>query len=120
MKKGFTLVELLAVLIILGVILGITYYSVNSILNSSSESLSETQKKELEKSAELYYLEEGMQSNVTCVTISYLLSNGYVEHSKIVDPETKQDMIGYVTIENSTYTYHKVNSVSEIPASCES
>ena len=102
MKKGFTLIELLAVYIILGVILSITYYSVDSILDTSSESLSDTQKRELEKSAELFYLQEGMDLNATCVTVSYLLSNKYIEHSEVVDPQTNQDIIGY-TVKNNHF-----------------
>ena len=61
-----------------------------------------------------------MDLNATCVTVSYLLSNKYIEHSEVVDPQTNQDIIGYISIQDSTYTFHKVNSISEIPSTCVS
>ena len=122
MKRGFTLVELLAVLLILGVILTITYYSVNAIIESSRTSLSDTQKSAIEESAKVYYLEEGMNNNATCVTIEYLLSEGYIEKSKVVDPEDNQEMKGYVTITQTnnkyTYTFTKINASDSYPNGC--
>lgn len=120
MKRGFTLIELLAVLVILGIIITITFYSVDSVLDKSSESLSNTQKRQLEKAAELFYLEEGMDLNSTCVTVSYLLGNGYIEQSDVVDPQNKENIIGYISIQNDNYTFHRVNLVSEIPIGCTS
>ena len=97
-KNGFTLVELLAVIAILGVIALITIVSVNSTLKESKESLSETQIKNIEKAAETYYLREGADSNDSCVSVSYLLNNGYLEGKAIEDPKTKNELNGYVKI----------------------
>lgn len=96
-KKGFTLVELLAVIVILSIIALITIVSVNSVIKDSKDNLSETQKKNIEKAAEAYYLKEGMDSNVSCVSVSDLISKGYLDEN-IKDPKDSEDMTGSVKI----------------------
>ncbi len=106
-NKGFTLVELLAVIIILGLLLLITMISVNSILNSSKESLSETQKKRLEDAAEVYYLEEGMNRDSKCVSIEYLVLMGYLNSDEVLDPKTREPLEGSIAItyDSNRYSY---------------
>ena len=55
MKRGFTLVELLAVLILLGVVSLIAIPSIGKILNRSREKARESTKNELIKAAKNYY-----------------------------------------------------------------
>ena len=128
MKKGFTLVELLAVLIILGLILTITYYSVSSILDSSRNSLSDTQESALIEAAKVYYLEAGMNleadgsyNNKVCVTVAYLINNGYVDKSRVADPSSpSSNLEGYVLITRSNtnnYTY-QYKSDSTVESGC--
>ena len=106
-NKGFTLVELLAVIIILGLLLLITMISVNSILNSSKESLSETQKKRLEDAAEIYYLSEGMNRDSKCVSIEYLVLKGYLNSDEVLDPKTREPLEGSIAItyDSNRYSY---------------
>ncbi len=106
-NKGFTLVELLAVIIILGLLLLITMISVNSILNSSKESLSETQKKRLEDAAEVYYLSEGMSRDSKCVSVEYLVWGGYVNSNEVLDPKTREPLEGSIAItyDANRYSY---------------
>lgn len=107
MNKGFTLVELLAVITILGVVLSITVLSVTSVINNSKNSLSKTQKYNVEEAAKVYYLKEGIESDNTCVSISDLISKGYVEAKEVIDPKTKQPLNGSVkiTYEANQYSY---------------
>ena len=106
-KKGFTLVELLAVIVILGIIATITIFSVSDILTDSKNSLSQTQIKKVEESAKVYYLKEGMSNNDNCVSISELISKGYIESKEVKDPKTKEEINGYVkiTYESNHYIY---------------
>lgn len=108
MKKGFTLIELLAVIIILGIIGTITVISVNSVINSSKKSLSETQIKNIEEAAKVYYLKEGMTVNDTdaCVNIEELINKGYIEGNSIIDPNTNKEISGSVRI---TYASNQYN-----------
>lgn len=106
-KKGFTLVELLAVIAILAILATITLFATGNILSTSRENLSDTQKESLERAAKIYYLEEGMDSNEECVNISTLIEKGYIEESEVKDPKDKTEMTGSVliTYESDKYTY---------------
>ena len=107
MNKGFTLVELLAVVIVLVMIIGIGIFSVNKILSSSKENLSDTQKRNLEKAAETYNVSEGINEDTECINVSELLSKEYIEGDSIIDPESNEELTGSVKIEykNNKYVY---------------
>ena len=107
MKNGFTLIELLAVIVILAVILLITVISVDSTLLTSKKNVSSLQQKNIEEAAKTYYLKEGMQFEDDCISVSRLLNKGYLEGEKVKNPETKEDMNGYVkiTYANNQYSY---------------
>ena len=115
-KNGFTLVELLAVVVILAVIVLITTISVRSILLSSKDSLFETQKAKVEEAAQVYYLKEGIGIDATCVDISYLLEKGYLEGTSIIDPKTNEEMVGSVkiTYSGNQYMYEYQENICSI------
>jgi len=104
-KNGFTLIELLAVLIILAVIMLITVVSVNSVLNSTKSSLSETQIKKIEDAAKTYYLKEGMSIEDTCVSVSELITLGYIEGNEVKNPEDNSEITGSVKISHVSNQY---------------
>ena len=114
-NKGFTLVELLAVLVILAIIVTITAVAVSSILSSSENSVSDLQKKNVEEAAKVYYLKEGMNTNATCVSIEYLIDEGYIEGTEVTDPKTKEPIEGSVkiTYASNQYSYKYQNSSCE-------
>lgn len=97
-KNGFTLIELLAVIIIIAVIASITVVSVNKTLKNSKNSLSDVQVDNIIKASKSYYLEEGMDQNVSCVNVSDLIGNNYIETKKVIDPKTRKPMEGSVSI----------------------
>ena len=122
-KNGFTLVELLGVLIVLAIILTIALYSIGSILNSSEESLTEVQVSKAVEAAKVFYLKEGLDlenaqgyNNKVCVTVEYLSTNGYLD-KEVISPETNQDLGGYILITNTNnkYTYEYETGT---PSSC--
>ena len=98
---------MLALKIVLGIILSITIISVNNVLSNSKDTLSDTQKNNVEKAAQAYYIEEGMNENKTCVNISDLINKGYIESKKVIDPKTRENLPGSVKInsENNQYSY---------------
>jgi general secretion pathway protein G len=57
--KGFTLVELLIVIVILGILATVTVFAVRGITNSGKESACASDKKVLETAAESYMAQEG-------------------------------------------------------------
>ena len=87
MRKGFTLVELLAVIIILGIILLIIVPNVAGILNRSQERLNEEQIREIESAAKQWGLRNlNIKDNkpykggnvISYVTIDTLQKEGFL------------------------------------------
>lgn len=94
MKKGFTLIELMAVIIILGIILLIIIPNVTGILNRSQERLNEEQIREVENAAQQWGIKNLIikdnkpyrgGSEVKYVTIDTLQKEGFLENKDVKD-----------------------------------
>ena len=105
-KKGFTLVELLAVIIVLSIIVLITAISTSNIIKNSKKSLSEVQIKSIEKAAKTYYVEEVSNHDNVCVNISELIQKGYIDKEKIANPKNNEEILGSIRI---SYIDNKYN-----------
>jgi len=121
-KKGFTLVELLAVLVILGILLAIIIPTMTGIISDSKDNLHNEQAGVVEKAANMWYLESDvdLENDESCkISVSYLIDNGYIEGEDIIDPKTGDPMTGYVVIKylNKQYTYTYFSSSTV--ANCE-
>ena len=108
MKKGFTLIEILAVIIVLGVIALITYPTINGVIeNSKEKALSET-KDGLLKIANLYSTENMLDktTNETAIQFSTLLSLGYIK-TLPKDAVTGENLTGCLLYAwaNNQYTF---------------
>ena len=118
MKRGFTLVELLAVLILLGVVSLIAIPSIGKILNRSREKARESTKNELIQAAKNYYADNIRElpddGSHKCLSVSEIEESGYISNDDIVDPTTEEKLTGYVKIyfDNTynQYTYEYVKS----------
>lgn len=112
MKKGFTLVELLAVIIVLGIIATIGIMSVSNVIDTSKESTYQEQVRVIEKAAQEWAIEntnelpEMVEGNYTSVTVETLSQQGYLRNIP-KDPRTGKEMTGYVIIKytSNQYTY---------------
>lgn len=87
-NKGFTLVELLAVIVILGIILGITTVSVLKIKEKQDEKNLENTISSILTAAKEYNAE----TRISSVSVSDLKSGGYVDYD-----ENEYNFYGYVT-----------------------
>ena len=106
MKKAFTLVELLGVIIILGVLALITYPIIyKTIKNSKEEALKQTIKN-IEDAAYNYSVEYdiGYKTYYRSLQLSDLVSNGFLK-GKIINPITDEQMKGCVL-----YKWDEVNN----------
>lgn len=117
-KKGFTLVEVLAVIVILSIIALIVFPEINKIMKNSKEKAYNTQIQSLEEAAQkfalkntIYYPAPGAR---TCLTLSQLKSAGEIETDDITDPrDSTQKINGVIVITYSTeynqyvYTYNE-------------
>ena len=74
--KGFTLVELLIVIVILGILATVTVFAVRGITNSGKESACNSDKKVLETAAESYMAQNGSYpANLAALEASGLLKD---------------------------------------------
>ena len=101
--KGFTLVELLAVIVILGIVISIATPIVINVIDSSSEKLYEEQVQLIENTTEKWVIEhtgevEREESFSRCVSIEELQAGGYISSSDVKDPKTGKPMNGCVKI----------------------
>ena len=113
MKKGFTLIEVIAVIVILGIIGLIAVPIANNITNSSKEKLYDEQVDRIIDATKKLalddgdYLPEEIDGSMKVVKLETIQSNGYLTSDDIENPLTKEKMNGEVTITyyNNEYIY---------------
>lgn len=101
--RGFTLVELLVVLIVLGIISLITVPIIINNISSSQDKLREEQIKLLENNAEKWAMNNTTVLSVSsgfsyCVTIEEMKKEGLLTSKEIVNPKTGKEMNGCINI----------------------
>lgn len=105
MNKGFTLVELLAVVVILGVLGLITIPTVGTILDNSKERAKTAQIEEIKKAAKSWSAENLdliSEDRPTYVSVNELLESGYIDAEEVKDPTKKNENLnGCVEIKYS-------------------
>ena len=120
-KKGFTLIELMGVIIIIGLLIILAIPSITNLLNDEEENISSAMEKVLLQAGELYTQDNSgiypkTEGNVYCVTLKELVDEEYLG-SPIKDPissnEIDQNKYIKTSIQNGTYNY-------EITDTCES
>lgn len=125
MKKGFTLVELLCVIIIIAVVTMIAFPLVTSYINKSKEKLYDVQVNDIESAAKKWSLEnidklDKYHINDIYVTLEYIKHMGYLEKDEILSPKTKEIMDGCVLIkyDNTSkqylYNYMEIECATEL------
>lgn len=85
-KKGFTLVELIATIVVLALVVSISAYAITNIINSAKEKNYELLIKNIKDASETYYQEckykYSNNSGITCndnVTLQDLVNYGYLK-----------------------------------------
>lgn len=125
-NKGFTLVELLAVIVILSLVITIGTFSVMKIRNNSLKKIVDTKVNDLEASAIVYGQEEpdilDSKCNIDGVEYSFckkvsvvtLIKKGYYE-TRELNSNNQKDLINNVTrnsmLCDELYIYRKNNRV---------
>ena len=94
-KKGFTLVELIAVIVLLAATALIAVPIVNRTIKNSKEKAYNAQKAEIVTAAKKYVLENGItvDSEPVYITLRKLVSNSYFEKGNIYDPRNEENLI---------------------------
>lgn len=79
-KKGFTLVELLAVLVLLSVIVLVAFPSILGAFKSTDSKVNENTKELLKANARTYVNENpSIQTSTGCITVKKLIDEGYTQ-----------------------------------------
>ena len=112
MKKGFTLVELIAVIILLAIVCAISFPVVNNIISGTKQEaynnqislIVEAGKKWGIKNVDKLPLEGDLY-----ITIKQLVEGGFIENGKIINPKDNTEMTGCVLVkymeEYNQYSY---------------
>ena len=105
MKKGFTLVELLAVLTVLGVIALISFPVVTKQINESKEKSYKNQIKTIIDASKRWAFDnddllpyEDTEYDSITVYLDSIQVSGYLQASDIIDPRTDEIMTGCIEI----------------------
>lgn len=109
-KNGFTLAELLGVMIILSIIALITFPIITDSFDKSTDKLSKEQKKSLENIARIWATknsDELNEENPRYVTIEELKRSGLLENKDIIDVEDYEELKGCIKVyyESNKYNY---------------
>ncbi len=104
MKKGFTLVELIVIIIILSVISAFTFQSLNKTILKKKDSLYNIQIKNIIASAENYINKEQLfyNNDNVIITLCQLKKTGFIDE-KIKDPRTGN----YIPDDSKIFVYRK-------------
>ena len=124
MKKGFTLVELLGVIIILGVIALITFPLIDKSIKSSKEKALERTIDGIEEAAYNYSVENdiGYSTEYKVLSLTTLISNGFL-NNKLINPVTNEELKGCVlyrwdsTVSQYIFEYDEECDVPLFPGS---
>ena len=121
-RKGYTLIELLAVILIISLIIALSIFGIIKAINSSKEKAAPLSEKSLKEAAETYATEKNDDNNywldITdkenkyfCITIEELMNKGLLD--KKANIESKDfDIHSYVLVKKNKVTM--VNSKAEI------
>jgi type IV pilus assembly protein PilA len=113
-NKGFTLTELIGVIVLLGIISLIAVPIINSTLTNSKVKAYNAQVNMLEEAGKKWGVENTKYlpvDTISCnVSIAELITLGYVEDDKIIDPRDNTEMHGTIEISyidaSKTYYYN--------------
>ena len=105
-KEGFTLVELLAVIVIIGIIYLIVFPSVTSFIDKSKEKSYNIQVDLIEKASKKWVIDntdellkkDPYHLNNINLTLTTLKKDGYLQDEFIENPKTKKIMTGCVVV----------------------
>lgn len=102
-KKGLTLIELLAILVIVGIIAAIAIPAINSTIDRS-KTKADTATQELIKDAAMRYALENNLTAGETVNVSKLVSDGYLNDTPTFNKDTNKKQSAAITITSGKIT----------------
>lgn len=125
-KKGFTLVELLAVIVVLGIVVSIGIYTITNAIRKTRENGYQVTINEIENTANDYLLENSGKlffisnndgTEYQCITIQQLIDAGYFKNditNSLISKDTNVNIDDYVIVNRnvSTKVVNNINFVN--------
>lgn len=115
-KKGFTLIEIMAVIVVLGLLIAIIVPVVSNLLKDSEDTLSDEQISMIVNASKKYMIEhsellpEMSDGSKTFVYIDDLINSGVIDNDKVIDPKTKEELNGCVVVNyNDSFNQYEYN-----------
>lgn len=106
-KKGFTLMELLAVIVIMAIIFAVALPSISSSVERSKNKQLNAKIEVIETAGEVYISD----NNVNDVSIVTLYCDGILTRDELKDPfNDKNSLCGYVSYQNNSYEWIDTSS----------
>lgn|SRR5574344_1514331 len=109
MKKGFTLVEMIAVIALLAVIALIIIPNMLNIISKQKDKLYQEQINEIYNATELYLSKETPTTDTLVLSLTTLKTKGYLKNEDIIDPRDKSIINGDILLvwdsSNNRYNY---------------
>ena len=113
MKKAFTLVELLAVIILLGLLGLIIYPTVNGVIKNNKNKLHDKQIKELIRLGNTYAASNANKLRYdgikNILTFNDLYEAGLIQTNTVIDPKTDLELTGCLSL-----TFNEKRNVFDI------
>lgn len=109
-KNGFTLVELIAIILVLSIVLTVSFTTLSKSLENSNERKYQTMIKNLEMATEEYVNLPGIYRTVdediklgkrVVINIEDLINAGIIDEVP-VNPKTKKEIDGYILVEKNS------------------
>jgi len=126
---GFTIVELLIVIVVIGILAAITIVSFNGVQSKARDTLRQSNVNSIAKSLELYYIEKGTYPDYgfQMESLSWTASTLKLPSSVVIAPGDQPDT-GYTSFYNGTdatsnadikkYGYYNRGGTRAAPTSC--
>ena len=103
-NKGFTLVEILAVIVVLGLIIAIITPTVNNLIKDSEDMLTKEQRNTIINATKKYVVENSdllpdeYGNETRYIDTNTLIEQGVINENVIINPKTKNEIWGCVAI----------------------
>ena len=110
-KKGFTLVELIAVIVIVGILSSVAVISVSSLMNRFRNDYYERLEKSVEAASREYVSDHtNIKYNGGSFTVSDLINNSYISDVKVYHKDKNC---------NGNITFDKINNTYKVCLNCD-